>query len=218
MGELPVAKHDAISRYDILAAGKVVRGLAHDLNNHLGVILAYAELMRLDAEDGSESVNCSDGLLGVVAALVSDEECFVERVELAELVRHIGALLNHRCRDGNIRFVVRTPDTPLHLNAARSRVVRGLIHVGDWLLEGMQSGTPPEALRLEMVASAHRCDMRWEVEGCVLGDDPFESPDDRLALAQEHFRYHRGDIVRESPTALVCQLPIDAGLTLPEGG
>ncbi len=199
-----------------LHAGRLLRSVTHDVNNHFGAILAYAELIalapgRMDdiatmAKDITAAVRESTAQLSVAAALVSDDLVTVETIHLNELLPRISRLFRFELDKGDAAIAFALPSEVCAFPGVRTRIVRALTHVIRHAADTM--GPEENARRIRIRVTRSATGFTIEIEG---GSGSGELPVS-LAEANEHVRYHRGEMAWVRQGCIRIEIPQDTGV------
>lgn len=215
---------------EYLYAARCIGNVTHDVNNHLGAIMAFAELIGEEVE-GSEdvqgmvrdlldSVRKSSNLLDTIAGMLGTDKGKVVTVDVAELLGKVSDLYAHEFKRVRIAFELNVQGDEFLISGVRRRLSRLFMLV---LRDAIERVAPakrksirvrihadPDALRVVFRDSgksppviADRSESAEEMEGQAF---------DLLARAREHARYHEGDLAVEAEAGLVLRLPKHNGL------
>ena len=216
--------------------GRCVSGVTHDVNNMLGAIQAYSELIELDenlsdearrmtAQIGESVAKCS-ALLGTLTTVARKPRPDTALVDLASFVESVLDVkrydfkvaripLEYVCGEGTYSMVVDQP-----------RLAMAIIHLLMNALEaGAENERPCARLRLRGTPDAVDLEMRNAGPPVPQADrerifEPLYTTKgiDHLGLglsvAREAARHHGGDIVYDEERGFVMRLPFDNGLRL----
>lgn len=192
------------------------------MNNQLGAVLAFAELIALEVqdkpdlvrmlEDIAQAVEQSTDLLDTVAALVSRDDSAVERVDLSELIPHVVALFRHEWKRMRLDYDLATPTEPADLYGVRVRLVRALVRMLRFATLCVESS--PRA-RLDIALSSMNEAYIFRIRstgGGSLADSASPEFSDILTGARESAAYHGGSVEFEEDGSLAAKLPRATGL------
>jgi len=215
--------------------GRCVSSVTHDINNLLGAIQAYAELVEMDEALSSESRrmlgqageaarNCG-ALIRSLTAVARKERPDVDFVDLAPLVDAAVALKQYDLQMARVH-VERVADDEIPLLAAdRPHLAMATIYLLMNALEAVE-GTDDRrvAVRVRNGDGAARIEV-WDSGPPVPEGDrerifePFyttkhgEHVGLGLTIARETARRHRGDVTYDPAQGFVLRLPHDTGLS-----
>lgn len=206
-------------------AGRVMRSVTHDVNNQLGAVLAYAELIALAPERHAETsqmareiasaVRDSTTMLDTVAALVAHDVVTVETINVPDLLTRVIALFRFEVDRGGSGIEVQFPREVCAFPGVRSRMVRAFVHTLRHAANRALSAQPKAKVIVRVSHTPE--DFRIEFETRGGGTVPVESEfPEYLREAREHLRYHHGDLTWADPVA-VLEIPRDTRLIKPAG-
>lgn len=204
-------------------AGRVMRSVTHDVNNQLGAVLAYAELIALAPERHAETaqmareiasaVRDSTIMLDTVAALVAHDSVTVETINLPDLLTRVIALFRFELDRGGSGIEVQFPREVCAFPGVRSRIVRALVHTLRHAANRALTAAPKAKVIARITHTPE--DFRVEIETKGGGSVPVESAfPEALSEAREHLRYHHGHLNWSDPVA-VLEIPRDTRLIKP---
>jgi len=191
-------------------AGRLLRGTAHEVNNQLGAILAYADLIALSpgcspeiaamAKDIAGAVRAGAARIDTLAALVSEDLATVETIHLNDLLPRVATLFRFELDRGGPGIGVTLPESVCAFPGVRTRVVRAFMQAIRFAL-GAAPGGSGLGIRV------HATSERFVVEiGDCSGSEPA-----LLDEVRDHVEYHHGTLTLESRT-LRIEFPRDTGL------
>jgi len=205
-------------------AGRVMRSVTHDVNNQLGAVLAYAELIALAPERHAETaqmardivsaVRDSTNLLDTVATLVAHDIATIETINLTEVLTRVANLFRFELDRGGSGIEVQFPREVCAFPGVRTRIVRALVHT---LRHAADHALTSEPKGKVLVRVSHT-PAAFRVEAEKKGGGPARIESDfpeALTEAREHLRYHRGDLVWNDAGVAVLEIPRDTGLIKP---
>jgi C4-dicarboxylate-specific signal transduction histidine kinase len=202
-------------------AGRVIRSVAHDINNHLGAILAYAQLIaaapetRADARRMATEISIaardSSVQLETLTALVSRDLSSVGTIYLNEVLVRVCALFRVELERGGSGIDLAMPETVCAFAGVRTRIVRALTHTLRHAADRVFVSQTPRRISLRLTCAGEG--FRIEILGPAL--DPASCGEEfpqALAEAREHLRYHRGELMWVPPGCARLEVPRDTGL------
>ena len=186
-----------------LHAGRVLRGAAHEINNYLGAILAYAELTaasrtvgeddRRMAQESADAARQAAAVLGVVAAIVSSDLVTVEEISLKHIVAQVCSLFRIELERLGSGIEVLTPTPPCQIRGVRSRIVRAVVHSLRHLTDATKPIRPVCRVRVRL--SSDETVYRLDIEsGAAQKSGGAAEPAGTLDEAREHLQYHHGEL------------------------
>ncbi len=211
--------------------GRCVNGVMHDVNNYLGVIMAYAELAALDEGLGGEGrrmlgevVEGANKCALLVSALMDvarKDKSHRAPVNVRDLVESALLVCAHDFRNSQIEVVREySEDVPLVV-ASGPRVQMALLYM---LLNAMEAaeGAVRKTVRVGVRSEDGQVQVSiWNSGGTLSGEDDeiFEPlTTDKgaphlgcgLFLAREVGREHGGDVLYDAQRGFVISLPCDS--------
>jgi len=215
--------------------GRCVSSVTHDVNNMLGAIQAYAELLEMDEGLSEESrqmlgkvadsvQNCS-GLVGSLGAVARRERPDVDVIEVARFVDGILAVKRYDFQVGRVKLETAYDDGIPSLLVDRGGLTLATICLLMNAFEAAEEVADRRAaLRVVLADSA--------VEIVVWNSGPPVPECDRermfepfyttkagehmglgLTVARETARRHQGDLAYDPTRGFVLHLPYDTGLS-----
>ena len=199
-----------------LLAGRALRGVTHGVNNHLGAILAYAELIALSPTASADIASMARGIsaavrestaqLDTVAALVSEDLAAVETIHLNAALPHISNLFRFEIERAGLGLDLVLPDQVCAFPGVRTRIYRALSHVVRHAADAMNPQRNASKLRVRLTRTVGG--FAIEVEG---NSGSAEIPAS-LDEARAHIAYHHGRMTCPKPGTLRIEIPQDTGL------
>lgn len=204
-------------------AGRVMRSVTHDVNNQLGAVLAYAELIALAPERHAETaqmareiasaVRDSTTMLDTVAALVAHDSVTVETINLPDLLTRVVALFRFELDRGGSGIEVQFPREVCAFPGVRSRMVRAFVHTLRHAANHALASQPKAKVIVRVTHTP--VDFRVEIETKGGGNLPLVSVfPEVLSEARDHLHYHHGDLTWSDPAAIL-EIPRDTRLIKP---
>ena len=215
--------------------GRCVSSVTHDVNNMLGAILAYAEL--LDMDEGlneksrqmlgkvADSTQKCSGLIGSLTALARRERPDVGFIEVAQFVDGVLAIKRYDFQVGRVKMETAYDAEIPSLMVDRPSLALATIYLLMNAFEAVQEAADRRAaVRVVHADSA--------VEIVVWNSGPPVPERDRerifepfyttkvgdhvglgLTIARETARRHQGDLTYDPARGFVLRLPYDTGLS-----
>jgi len=186
------------------------------VNNHLGAILAYAELIALVpgcspevsvmAKGISAAVRQSSAPLDTLAALVSEDLVTVETINLNEGLSCVSELFRFDLGRAGFGLDVSLPATVCAFPGVRTRVYRAIAHVIRYTADTMESTRELRRVRIRLV----RTPDGFAAE--VFGHSSTSELPAALDEARAHIAYHGGKLTSPTPGALRIEIPLETRL------
>lgn len=216
--------------------GRCVSSVTHDINNFLGVIQAYMELVELDPGLGDESrrmltealgsVKKCATMLGSLTSVARKERPDRRMVSLPALLDEVVDLKRYDYRVSQVTLDTQwesgLPDMAIDI----PKFSMAIIHLMMNALEAVEG----ESKRLVRITARRQDDCVeiafWNSGPAVYADEvdllfePFRTTKGGehvglgLFVAREAARLHRGDIVYNPERGFVLSVPLDTGLSL----
>lgn len=128
-----------LSLFRYAQVGRCVNGVTHDINNVLGVISAYAELVSMDesiSDDARRMLNdivegvikCST-MISSLTDIAREEKCNESMADPASIVHSLECLFNYELRTKKIQFEVICEDTIPSIMADPPKLQLALIYL-----------------------------------------------------------------------------------------
>lgn len=205
-------------------AGRVMRSVTHDVNNQLGAILAYAELIALAPERHTENVQMardivsavrdSTTMLDTVAAIVAHDVVSIETINLPDLMTRVAYLFRFELDRGGSGIEVEFPRETCAFPGVRTRMVRALVHTLRHAAERALMSQPKGKVHARV--SHDPMTLRVEIEKRGGGSSPvLPGFPEELLEAREHVRYHHGELTWKDSGVAVIEIPRDTRLIKP---
>ena len=204
-------------------AGRVMRSVSHDVNNQLGAVLAYAELIGLAPERHSDTVQMardivsavrdSTNMLDTVATLVAHDIVTIETINLPDLLTRAVTLFRFELDRGGSGIEIQFPREVCAFPGVRTRMVRALVHTLRHAADRALIADPKGKVRASVTHTPAA--FRVEIEKKGGGPSPMdlEFPKE-LTEARDHVRYHNGQLLWVNGAA-VMEIPRDTRLIKP---
>jgi signal transduction histidine kinase len=216
--------------------GRCVNSVTHDLNNLLGAILAYSELVGMDLDPQSEAghmvseiagaVRKSSDLVNNLTTLAREEQAQSTRVAPRQLIEQTLDLRRYDIRAAHIVLETHIEEDLPTIPVDQAKLGAILIHLLSNAIE--QLGGRKKAL---IRVSAINCEGGVEIRLWDSGGGVLESTRDRifdlffttkaaphlglgLPLARRVAEYHEGSLVYSDDQGFVLTLPAENALQL----
>ena len=207
---------------EYVAAARLIAGATHEVNNALGAIMAFAELISLDLDASPEVqrrlddiialVEKSTGTLDTLSSLVATRRTEVSEVDVARLVTKVADLHRHQLKTERIQFELEGVGSRMPLIGVKGALcsVFALL-LRDSILRLRDADR--KTIRVKLYADEQAVHIR-------LKDSAEERPDlspqknTALTIAQAHTRAHKGEIGIQSDGELYVEFPRENGLKL----
>ncbi|MBI2375500.1 MAG: HAMP domain-containing histidine kinase [Deltaproteobacteria bacterium] len=148
--DLEESRARAVQTEKMAAIGQLAGGVAHEINNPLGVILGFAQGMERRVADGDalrlpitsivrESLRCR-ALVQELLTFSRTAKRTTEEVDLNALVRSSTVLLDARAKTQGVEIVQELDDAVPHLCANKTQLQQVLVNLGTNALDAMSSG------------------------------------------------------------------------------
>lgn len=216
--------------------GRCVNGVTHDVNNCLGAIMAYAELVGMDSDlspdskrmiaEIAQAVRRSTALLGTLTSIARKERPNATLVDMPKLVERVLAVGNYEMKVAQIELETAVEENMASIIVDEPKIVRSLIALVMNAVDTMDLqdsrrvtvavGSSGDAVEVAVGSSAdplpesEREGLFEPVEGLPRGARF------RLGLceAREAARFHRGALTYDPSRGFVMRLPRANGLTV----
>ena len=198
-------------------AGRFVRDVTHDVNNQLGAVLAYAELLALEIggrEDVRSMVNeittavqRASLLMDTLASVPSRDVTTVQSVDLGAIVRDALLLFEREADRRHIRIVAAVPEGRADVRGVHARLARTVVHALCYAFDHLETSEQLIDLRVQMRAGLD--DVAVRISGAGIGSAGSGAV---LAEAEEHGKHHRGSVVL-APGSVTITIPRETGLS-----
>lgn len=218
-------KGSAPDLQDYVCAARCIDSVTHDVNNHLGAIMAYAELMELEDHDPSETKRMLDDIMACVqksAELldgltepIGKRQTKVSDVDLSELVHRMNDIHSHELHNAHISLDIECRGDCSPIRAVKGRLSRALMLILRETIERVRPA-PRKWIRIRIQGEEDAISLLfWDSSGLPPDLDKGPRPGDpeaalgqsSLASARAHARFHGGDLSYDSQTGLLLRLP-----------
>jgi C4-dicarboxylate-specific signal transduction histidine kinase len=209
--------------------GLAVNGVAHDVNNYLGAMLAYAELIELDEELGDESrrmageiiesVRKCGNLISVLTSIARRERDNQTMADPSTLVQQVLDMRSYDLRLARVNVEMDMPETPAclvvdqpKLTMALSCLVSNTMEALSEAKEGRLRVTLREENGVSRVTLWNSAPALTEEEAAQCFEPFYTTKGAKhlglgLAVAREAARFHRGDLTYVPDEGFVLTLP-----------
>lgn len=221
---------DAPDLRDFVRAARCIDGLTHDVNNRLGAIMAYTELIGLEEGLSSETkdmlrdilacVDQGSDLLDSIADTLSGPPESPVDLDLCNLARRISSLHSYELQKARIKLDMDCEGDCSPIRGLKGRISRALMIILRDAIERVRTAQI-KSIRILVqgeedsisIAVRDSSDVPASLDESLQGDGPHElAAQESLLAAREHARFHEGDLIFDSATGLVLKLPRANGL------
>ncbi len=209
--------------------GRCVSSVTHDVNNYLGAILAYAELIELDSELTKESSRMVQEIIGAVrksSALINNltdvarkERPDVRAVDPLQLIHRVLDLRRYEIKLSQIDLKSESPDAMPTLQIDLPKVEQALVYLVNNLIEALADEECRQA-RVHAVVGDGWVEFEFWNSGPAIPVElreavfePFfttkagEHVGLGLTVARETAHQHNGDLVYSPERGFVFRIP-----------
>lgn len=217
-------------------AGRCVNGVTHDINNYLGAIMAYAELVQMDPALKAESsrmlseilsaVRKSTSLLGTLTTIARKDQPNISIVDPSQLVERVLAVGDYEMKINHVSLQTTIQENMGAIILDEPRITRSLIAL---VMNALNLVDESEDKRLHVSVQADAETVEIVLSTSV---DPLPEPEQEslfnpiresgpsapywlgLHEAREVARSHKGDLVYDPARGFVMRLPRDNDLAV----
>lgn len=223
-----------LEQFKYAQVGRCVNSVTHDVNNYLGAILAYAELVSLDPSTTDDSkrmlndvvsaVRKSTDLMSTLTSIARPERTSSSLVDIASLVEQTVDLRRYEMRIAQIEVVVKLEGETGLLVVDEPKIVRAMMYLlmnSVDALADAESGT----VNVTIVGEKSEVSIRVSDTGgaidAAVQEKMFEPSYTTketghlglgLSEARAIARLHKGDLTYDSETGFTMRLPRDTGV------
>jgi len=222
--------------FRLAQVGRCVSSVAHDVNNYLGAILAYAELMQQGEGLTDEtrrmmgnvikSVHKCSGLVSTITAVARKEKAEVNMIAVPDFLDQTLDLKRYDFRTARIGLDLNCPEEMPSLVVDRPKIMMALLYLLANALEAVEGAQKPAAT---VTAEATEAGVEIAVKDTGPGIapeitermfDPFYTtkPEPHLglglALAREIALYHQGELHYSEQRGFILFIPLATGLKI----
>lgn len=125
--------------YRYAQVGSCVNSVAHDLNNFLGAIMAYAELIEMDVDlppepkrmldDLLDAVKRSSGLVSSLTGIARGDKIDIGVIELCESARNVFKIRSYDFTSKGYELKLEAPDQPVELVGDRMKIELAIMYL-----------------------------------------------------------------------------------------
>jgi len=210
---------------DFVRAARCIDGLTHDVNNKLGAIMAYAELIELEEGLSAETkgmlrdilacVQHGTDLLDTIADTLGRPPARPAELDLCDLVRRMGELHSYELRQARIELEINYKGDCSPIQGLKGRISRALMIILRDAIERVRTAKI-KSIRILVqgddnsirVVLRDTSDVQPALDAAGQGDGPDGAVQkESLLAARAHARFHGGDLNFDSATGLVLRLP-----------
>lgn len=228
----PEGLDDVTRLYKAAQVGRCINSVTHDINNYLGAMMSYAELIALDEETGNEShrmaseivsavQKCSQ-ILSTVTAIARKERPNTTLGDPEKLVDRVVALCAYDLKLGRITLKQSQTGTAGSLLMDEPKLIRLLLQLISNAMERV-SGSARKEIELGILGQADAVEIAVSdtgppvEEGTVLFEPTLEDASSNpfglgLYVAREYARYHSGELSYDTERGFVLRLPRENSL------
>lgn len=221
--------------YRYAQIGHCVNSVTHDVNNFLGAIMAYAELIGMESPLNQESMRMIEEIMGAVrksstlvnnlTAIARKERVNTNMVDPGQLVERVVDLRRYDLRSAQINIeCVCDPSLPM-LVVDAPKLELSLIYLISNAMEAALDATP-RLIRVRVRTDAENVAIEVWNAGPPVPDnirahifEPFFTTKDEdhlglgLTVARDITRLHHGDLYYSPERGFVIELPREAALS-----
>lgn len=211
--------------------GGCVNSVTHDVNNYLGAMLAYTELIGLETEMDEESarmakeivsaIRKSSKLLGTLTSIARPEKPYAAITDVLPVVERVVELRTYDMKVNQIDFELNTDPDAISVVVDEPMLIRAFLYIINNSIEAV-SGLDLRRLQIEILAVERGVEVAFRDSAPPIPPaerevifEPFYTTkgEDHLGLglsqARETARLHKGDLVYDEARGFVFRL--DAG-------
>lgn len=219
--------------------GRCISSVTHDINNFLGAIMAYAELIDLDGnlcEDSrrmlreiTEAVRRSSGLVGNLTDVARRERSDVRIIDPKELVERVVQIRQYDMKTNQVAYTVEAAGPSSNMSVDLPKVQQALMYLVSNAIEALE-GADCRRVRLRVENEPRFVELSvWDSGPGI----PEESREDvfrpffttkggehlglGLTVARQTARAHEGDLFFEPERGFVMRLPKEGRITTQAG-
>jgi two-component system sensor histidine kinase AtoS len=220
----------------VASTAELAAGVAHEINNPLGIVLNYTNLIKrkaLASRGGMEKVRIIEEELLRIKEIVSSllsfsriDDSDMTPLDLVEVLHEVILLINHKLHEKQINFQWTRPPTALRVLGNANKLKQVFINL---LVNGIEAVPAKGRVQVEMQADPDRRTVEVTIRdnGCGIPEairgqifDPFFTTKEGgkntglgLAISQHIVETHRGliEVNTDGATEFVVSLPLLEG-------
>ncbi len=217
----------------IASTAELAAGVAHEINNPLGIVLNYTTIIRRKAlanADGMEKVRIIENELLRIKEIISSllsfsriESSEMATVDIVEILHEVVVLINHKIREKEIELCLRNRCGRPMVHGNANRLKQVFINL---LMNGIEAVARRGRIAIAIRTDGHppSVEIRFRDNGCGIADsikdrifDPFFSTklDNKntglgLSISQHIIETHNGviEVSTEGDTEFTVRLPL----------
>jgi len=216
--------------------GECVSSVAHDVNNHLGAILAYSELVQQGASLNDEarrmignvikSVQKCSGLISTLTTIARREKPDVNIIALHDFLDQALDLKRHEFRVAHVALELNCPTDMPSLIVDRPKIIMALLYLLTNALEAV-GGVEKSRVTVTAGVAGESVEIVVKDTGPIISQsvrdkmyDPFYSTKGEphlglgLTLARDAAQFHGGDLSYDDQRGFVVTLPLASHLKI----
>lgn len=228
---------DRDTLHDLFTAsqvGRCVNSVTHDVNNLLGAIMAYGELVGLDAGLEEESqrmladmmtaIRKSSALMGQLTSIAREERDLATSVRMHQFLDRSLDLRRYDIKVQQIALEVSAEPDERFWTVDEPKLTRALLYLISNAIEATVD-TTPRVISLTLTTNQERAEIAVSNSGPVVPEgeratifEPLYTTkrDGHLGmglfLARKYLEHHRGSLDYEPSRGFVMTVPADTGL------
>lgn len=222
--------------FRVSQVGGCVSSVAHDVNNHLGAILAYAELLQQGPDLGDEarrmmgniikSVHKCSGLVSTITAVARKEKAEVNMIAVPDFLDQTLDLKRYDFRTARVALDLECPEDMPSLIVDRPKLMMALLCLLMNALEAVEGAQKP-AVKVAAEATEAGVEIAVKDSGPGVAPKVGERMFDAfyttkaaphlglgLTLARENALYHQGELHYSEQRGFVLSIPLATGLKI----
>lgn len=227
-GQRPLSQEQITHLFQYAQIGLSANGIVHDLNNYLGAVMAYAELVSMDAALDDESrrmvseivnaVTKSTNLLGTLTMIARKESAHTEMTDMTSLVQRVVDLLAYDMKVAHVAYSVNAGDGAGSAIVDAPRLVRAMMCLITNAIENMLE-TGRKGIDIDVSGTKDTVEITVKDTGPAIPEEVSASMFDArfttkggthtgmgLTLAREIAARHDGELVYDPGRGFVLRL------------
>ena len=226
----------AFELFKYAEVGRCVNSVTHDVNNYLGAILAYSELVSMDmgiAPDSRrmlteivQAVHKSTKLLSTLTTIARKERPNMVMADMGQLTSRVLDLRSYEMKINQVNGALETEGEMGLLVIDEPRIVRAIIYL---IMNGIENCNEHASKRMDVKVRGTKeaIEITFNDSGPTVPEsdqafifEPFFTTKGQghiglgLTHAREISRLHGGDVTYDAEEGFVMTLPRENGLTL----